>query len=252
MKEDRPILLHDLGDARAAILACVKRRGGATVADVATQLDLTYEGARQHLVQLARQGWVTRQVDQVAAKQAGRPTSRYRLTDAGEHLFPKHYDALTLELLDTLPTLFGPKAVTQILTALTDARVRQWAPRLEGKSLQERVTALQGLYGQADAYMSVQIDADGIRLIERNCPFLSIASRRPQLCSISLSTLQRLLGVKVVRERRFQAGDGCCVFRVLPDQEIDVQRFRFALEHPATAPPPAKTPVRRRPRPSSP
>jgi predicted ArsR family transcriptional regulator len=222
--------LDDLGDARAGILAFLKRRGGGSVADVASQLEMTYEGARQHLVQLEKLGWITKRVQRGVSAEAGRPVSRYQLTVAGEQLFPKHYDALTLELLDTVPKLFGAKALKQLLAALTDERVRQWAPRLEGKSLEQRVTALQGLYAQEDAYMSVTMGGDGIRLVERNCPFFNVASQRPALCSVTVSALQRLLGVKVVREQRFQAGDGCCVFRVLPEQPIDGKRFRFALE----------------------
>lgn len=229
-KDGAQASLHDLGDARAAILAFLKRRAGGTIAELASQLDMTYEGARQHLVQLERQGWIAKRIERAVSPEAGRPVGRYQLTGAGDHLFPKHYDALTLELLDTVPLLFGPKALKQLLTALTDERVRHWAPRLEGKSLKQRIAALQGLYEQEDAYMSAKIGPDAIRLIEHNCPFLNVASRRPALCSITVSALQRLLGAEVVREQRFQAGDGCCVFRVLPDQPIDAKRFRFALE----------------------
>jgi hypothetical protein len=39
-----------------------------------------------------------------------------------------------------------------------------------------------------------------------------------------------LLGHRVVRERRFQAGDGCCAFRVLEDEPVDPKAYRFELE----------------------
>ena len=57
-------------------------------------------------------------------------------------------------------------------------------------------------------------------LIERNCPFLSVARKHPALCTVSVCTLSRLLGVRVVREQRFQDGDGCCVFRVCVDEPL--------------------------------
>jgi predicted ArsR family transcriptional regulator len=152
------------------------------------------------------------------------------LTPSGDHLFPKSYDELAVELIDTLADRPGQPALRQVLGALTDKRVREWEPRLQGKPLAERVAALQAVYRDGDPYMSVEIGRNGIRLIERNCLFLNVASRRPALCSVTVSTLERLLGVKVVREERFQSGHGRCVFRVLTDEPIDPRRFRFALE----------------------
>ncbi|HEX9811376.1 MAG TPA: FaeA/PapI family transcriptional regulator [Burkholderiales bacterium] len=217
-------------NARRSILAFLKHRHGGGVADVAAHLHISYEGARQHLTQLEKEGKVEKRVLRAARAAAGRPLARYVLTRAGDHLFPKNYDELTVELIDALTERLGPQALKQVLTAFTDKRVQEWAPRLENKSLKERVTALQEIYGGGDPYMSVEIGRNGIRLIERNCPFLNVATRRPALCSVTVSALERLLGVSVVREEKFQAGNGRCVFRVLPDRPIDTRRFRFSLE----------------------
>ncbi len=219
-----------VGGARAAILAFLKHHHGGEVADVAAHLRISYEGARQHLKQLEIAGLIEKRLVRPARAAAGRPVARYALTPSGDHLFPKSYDELAVELIDTLSDRRGQPALKQVLGALTDKRVREWAPRLEGKPLEERVAALQAVYRDGDPYMSVEIGRNGIRLIERNCPFLNVASRRPALCSVTVSTLERLLGVKVVREERFQSGHGRCVFRVLTGEPIDPRRFRFALE----------------------
>ncbi|HSN18470.1 MAG TPA: DNA-binding protein, partial [Gammaproteobacteria bacterium] len=78
--------------------------------------------------------------------------------------------------------------------------------------------------------ISVKKDTRGYTLVERNCPYLNVAMRMPRLCSVTVSTLIRLLGVRVVREERFQDGHRRCVFRVLADEPMDVKKFRFALE----------------------
>jgi hypothetical protein len=57
-----------------------------------------------------------------------------------------------------------------------------------------------------------------------------VATRRPALCSVTVSTLSRLLGYQVTREKRFQACDGRCVFRVHLDQPVEPDTFRFAFE----------------------
>ncbi len=218
------------GDVRGAVLAFLKHRHGGAVADVAAHLRISYEGARQHLKQLENEGLIERRLVRPGRAAAGRPVSRYALTPSGDHVFPKYYDQLAVELIDTLVGRLGTPALKQVLGALTDNRVRAWAPRLQGKSLQERVAALQAVYRDGDPYMSVETGRDGIRLIERNCPFLNVASRRPALCSVTVRALERLLGVRVVREERFQSGHGRCAFRVLADEPINLKRYRFTLE----------------------
>lgn len=217
-------------EIRGSILSLLKKQGPSTIADIAKHFRITYEAARQHIQQLESQGWVASSIRRKERAGAGRPRRRYALTPAGDHLFPKHYDELSVEMIDALVAKLGPRALKAVLSALTDNRVRSWAPALAGMSLKERVEALKGIYFEGDPFMSAETGRGGIRLIERNCPFLNVASQRPALCSVTVSTLQRLLGVRVVREKRFQAGDGCCVFRVLADEPIDAKQFRFRFE----------------------
>lgn len=218
-----------MSEMRKAILTIVKRRGLSAITELADELEVSYEAARQQVNQLHHEGWVQKQIDRSHAR-VGRPRARYRLTPAGDHLFPKHYDALTVELLDAVGERFGGEGIRAILADLTDARVREWAPRLEGLGLEQRLQALRGIYLDGDPFVTVERDEHGLRLVERNCPFLNVASRRPALCSLTVSVLTRLLGQRVVREERFQAGDGCCAFRVLEDRPVDPETYRFELE----------------------
>ena len=59
-----------------------------------------------------------------------------------------------------------------------------------------------------------------------------IKPAQPALCSLSIETLERLLGHPVVREERFQAGHGRCVFRVRLDKPLPRKGFRFESEKP--------------------
>ena len=78
--------------------------------------------------------------------------------------------------------------------------------------------------------METEKTEDGYRLIERNCPFYNTAMRRPNLCSISVNALTRVLGVRVFREEKFQEGAGRCVFRVMANEPVDTESLQFALE----------------------
>ncbi len=218
--------------AAPAVLEALKRSGPLTIRELAAQLHITYEAVRQQLRELGQAGWVTADPAAPAAA-AGRkrgPASRqYRLSAAAEHLFPKQYDELSVELVQRALEQFGGAGVVAMLARMTQSRVARWAPRLRGLGVKEKLKALSALYGDRDAWMQVQWRDGAPALIERNCPFLNVATAHPAICSVSVNTLSQLLGCKVVREQRFQAGHGRCVFRVRLD-EPRPPGAAFALE----------------------
>jgi len=224
--------IQQLPDSRRAILIALKQRGPATIAQLADSLALTGEAVRQQFLQLQRDGWVDSKIERTERVKTGRPATTYKLTEAGDHLFPKHYDALTVSMLDAISEDFGPDAVAKVLGRLTDDRVAAAGPGVEGMPLEEKIASLKSWYLQDDPYMETEANTkDGsYSLMERNCPFLNTALQRPQICSISVNALTRIIGYRVVREEKFQHGDGRCIFRVLHDQPIDPETWQFQLE----------------------
>lgn len=214
-------------ETRAGLLQEIKMRGSATHAELADALDMTGEAVRQHLAVLVDQGLLVS--ERVARAGRGRPALAYRLTDAGEERFPRFYDALTLTLMRTLGERFGEDGLRAVLADITDRQVAEWQPKLDDKTLEQRIDALRGLYFDEDPFTEVQRDDDGAMLVEHNCPYLAAAVDEPRLCSVTLSTMKRLLGVEVERTERFQHGDGRCVFRIRHREPVDAA-FRFDLE----------------------
>ncbi len=212
--------LDAMPEPRRVILLALKGSGPLAIADLAAKIGITYEAIRQHLGQLEVEGWVARRV-QRGSTSLGRPRSLYHLTAAGDHLFPKEYADLAVELIDAAAERLGPDAVRELLTEVARRKVRQWAPALEGRPLDQQLEALQNIYIADDPFCRVERDDQGNpRLVEMNCPFLEVARRRPALCSVTVSVLRHLLGREVVRTERFQAGDGRCVFQVLADRPV--------------------------------
>jgi predicted ArsR family transcriptional regulator len=216
----------------SALLQALKREGPLTIRALARTLGVTYEAARQQVAELIRAGWVAASepgADGVAGHKPGPASRSYRLSAAAEHLFPKLYDELSAELVQLVRERFGGAGLTEILSRMTEARVRRWAPLLQGLGLKEKLKVLTALYEDQDAYMQVEWRDGAPALIERNCPFLSVAQKHPAICSVSINALERLLGCRVVREQRFQAGHGKCVFRLRPDEAHSAEA-EFALE----------------------
>jgi predicted ArsR family transcriptional regulator len=219
-----------LPPTRRTILDVLKRDGPASIAELASRLRMSGEAVRQQLLQLQREGWIEAQRSRGLSHRSGRPAARYRLTVAGDHLFPKSYDALAIAVVDVVASELGPDALKKVLSSLTEARAKEWEARLAGKSLRERIDALKGVYGSEDAYMRVEPTPGGFQLVEQNCPFLNVALHRPGLCSVTVSLLSRVLGVEVVREERFQAGHGRCAFRVYADRPLADEDRAFRPE----------------------
>ncbi len=211
------------------MLIYMKERGGATIAELAVHIGISDEGARQHLLRMERKGWIQRRETRPTSGRAGRPAAVYEVSPSGEAFFPKRYDELSVALADVLVKTHGHAALADALERITDSWVDAWEGRLRGKSLDERLALLKDYYLPNDPFLTVE-NNDHVALVEHNCPYLTVAQKRPALCSITVNTLTRLLGYRVRRARTFQNGDGCCEFRVLLDQPVDTAHHDFVLE----------------------
>lgn len=127
------------------MLRLIKEYGPLAVGELAKHLRITREAARQQLKFLEQECWITRTVER-PKKRSGRPSILFTLTSAGDYLFPKRYDALSLTLVDAVAQQLGPEAFKKLLTALTDQQVQQWEPKLAGNSVVEKIRAIKGIY----------------------------------------------------------------------------------------------------------
>ena len=190
------ITVDQLPASRRAILTALKRQRSATIAHLADELQLTGEAIRQQLLQLQREGWIVAKVSRGPDRRTGRPATSYSLTEAGDHLFPKHYDILNVALIDAISAELGPDAARRVLRHVAEEKVAANEPALRDLPLSERVVAMRDWYLESDPYMDVEPASDGFYLVERNCPFYNTAMRRPILCNVSINALTRLLGVR--------------------------------------------------------
>jgi predicted ArsR family transcriptional regulator len=217
-------MTSELSESRRKILEVVKQQSAASIRDVARVLGVTHEAARKQIVELQRSGWLTTTCadNEEDAPGAGRPSAQYCLTRAGENLFPKRYASLTAALLDR----YGEEALAMI----ADETVRRLNAQAKGSSLEQRVAAAREVYFDDDPYTTVEQRDRDVVLVERNCPFIDVAMDRPAICSTTVSALRRFTGREVVRERRFQDGDGRCEFHVRAARRA--RHTRFEIEPP--------------------
>lgn len=221
--------IANVAPVQQEVLSLLKQHGEVTIAEIADQLDVSYEAVRQQIRQLQAMDMVQSRKE-ANPSGVGRPLRYYSLSPSGDHLFPKNYDELAVGLIDSIGGTLGSDALHRVLANMADIQVAQWESQMAGKSLEERLELLQGIYIQNDPFTEVSEEGGALQLVERNCPYLNVASRRPSLCSLTVSVLSRLLGCRVTRVQRFQNGDGRCVFRLHTEQPVDPDQFRFEFE----------------------
>jgi predicted ArsR family transcriptional regulator len=230
-------ILDEFPTSRAAIFRLMKEEGFVSIPRIADVLGVSHEAARKHVIELQRNGWIATDCgpDEARRRESvpGRPPVRYCLTAEGDHLFPKKYPELLIGLLDTIAAEGGADLTTAVLARFTDERLAELESRVPAKPLSRKMEALQTIYSDGDPFADVERRGDDYVVIERNCPYLTFAMERPDICSTTVSTLRRVTGYEVVRERRFQDGDGRCEFHVRTAQSPpERKQVRFEKEPP--------------------
>jgi predicted ArsR family transcriptional regulator len=203
---------------RRKVLLLLRKQPGVTVAELASQLQLTGMGVRRHLDALDAEGLV--EPTQCSRRGPGRPASGWRLSAAGLELFPRRYDGVALDVLEDLGELSGPTTADAVFAARTEKLVSSYQAALaDAGELPERVAGLARIRDDA-GYLAEWAEAgDGsLVLTENNCAVHKVAERYPMVCAQELALIRRVLGpdVEVKRTAHTMAGDAVCSYCIRP------------------------------------
>ena len=203
---------REQGETRQQILLLLRRKGPMTAGELSDELGIGSVGVRQHLALLERDGLV--QTSGVR-RSVGRPSHLYALTAAAEALFPKAYDHLLIDALEFVKAQGGEEAINRLFEARRKRLHVEYAPRLEGRSLPERVAELASILNEHGYMCEWRRLPDGaIELVEHNCPIDCVARDYPQACVHERALYEDLLRVPVERQQTIAADGRCCRFRI--------------------------------------
>ena len=192
-----------------AILSFLKASGQASLADVATHLELSKQGALRHVEALLAEGLIDKGKEVHLGP--GRPEHVYRLSEAAAEHFPHAHRELAGELVrfmaaDQLDRFFAERA------ARTEARL---AAELAGLGFEEKVRRLAEL-SAAGGHMTEFVDnGDGSYAIRHcNCPIADVAAETGHPCHREQSMYGRLLNADVERTTWMANSDPACTYVV--------------------------------------
>jgi predicted ArsR family transcriptional regulator len=203
------------------VLRLLKTRGPISTAEVAAALGITPQGARQRLETLREAGLV--QTGQ-AKGAIGRPGLSWSLSEAGHGEFPDGHDRLAVELIETIRSRLGAKALDRLIAAREAEQHRRYRAAL---ATAEGVPGkLQRLAQERtrEGYMAeIREEADGsLLLLEHHCPICAAATACQGFCRSELQLFRAVMGpdAKVERVQHLVSGEGLgagerrCAYRV--------------------------------------
>ncbi len=191
------------------ILAFLKRRGSATLGEIAAHLEMSKQAALRHLEPMEADGLAT--VATAEAHHRGRPESVYRLTPAAGSHFPDSHRELSGELVEFISD--GQlKDFFQRRAARLEA---EYAPRLAGLDFEGRVRELARLATE-HGHMAevVKLPDGGLAIRHCNCPIQDVAARTGFPCVSELQMYERLLGTQVSRSTWMAEAAADCTYEV--------------------------------------
>src|SRR5918994_7327607 len=121
---------------RGAVLTQLKRSQPLTARELAVRLGVSLNAARHHLKELELEGLVSYQREH---RGVGAPVFAYRLSRAGEELFPRRYCEALTAMLGAVVEREGRGAAVTLLESYFDALARRIRGQLEGLPAEERL-----------------------------------------------------------------------------------------------------------------
>jgi DeoR family transcriptional regulator, suf operon transcriptional repressor len=196
---------------RGVLLLHLKRAGRATVRDLAEVLGCSPTAVRHHLKELEIEGVVTFERTHHGV---GAPAHAYRLSAAGQLLFPDRYERALAALLDHVVASQGRDTAVgllaghyQVLRERIESAVACVTPDRRGEVI-ARILADEG-------YMATWSGAAaGGMLTEHNCPHQLVAERFPEVCAAEEEFLAQVFGSGVARRSQIAGGCGTCSYQV--------------------------------------
>ena len=206
--------IDSLPTTRRALLLTLKKRGEATIDELAAALAVTPSAVRQHLTGLAGDGFVARRE---VRSGPGRPRHVWSLAPGAEQLFPKTYGALTNELLSFVEDE-DPALLERVFERRREARTERARERLAGLDLDRSVQELARILDEDGYLADAERQPDGSwRIVEHNCAILAVATRYGQACGAELAFIRDVLpGATVERVAHLLSGSHVCAYEVRP------------------------------------
>ncbi len=196
---------------RGEVLLELKRAQPLTAKQLAETLGVSPNAVRHHLKELEAESLIVYGREQ---RGVGAPTFAYRLSAAGEALFPRAYEATLTQLLERMAEKAGRGAAVELFEDHYRELTRRVLAELGGAPAPERVALVARLMNEQGYMADWQAAAGQFRLAEHNCAIRAVAERFPEVCAAEERFLRDVLGAAVERRTHIASGCNACEYAI--------------------------------------
>ncbi len=203
-------LLAEIGRTqRLEIVNALKRSRGLSVNELVDRMRMSYMGIKQHCLTLQRDGYLD---TWRRPQKMGRPEMVYRLTRRAHDLFQADSNRFTLELLDSVQSIYGPNAPEKLLYNLFERKCANLKEKVKGETVAERAKSLAKIR-DTEGYMSQFVTDDGgPQILECHTPLQNVLDKYPIIGRLEQEMFEQLLGTRVRRQETRNSGLYECAF----------------------------------------
>jgi DeoR family suf operon transcriptional repressor len=174
-------------------------------------MGLSLNAIRHHIKELEVDGLLAYEREQ---RGVGAPVFAYRLSAAGEQVFPRRYEATLTEVLEALVEREGRPAVVGALEARYAALLRRMPADLAHLPTERRLEEVTRLLNDEGFMPEWEGSAEGGTLTEHNCSVRAVAERFPEICAAEERFLSAALGASVDLRAHVLTGCAACEYQV--------------------------------------
>jgi predicted ArsR family transcriptional regulator len=193
---------------RLRIIHMLKKTQGLAIGELASRLDLSYMGVKQHCEELERQGFLdTRR----RPKPIGRPEIVYRLTPKASSFFPAAANPATIKILQAARQLYGPNAPEKLLVALFREKTKGYAEQLKEGDLKTLATRLAKIRDE-EGCLSEFVDGPQRLILEYHSSIMDLIEAFPLVRRLEKEMFEKVLQTHVERHEERASGLFLCTF----------------------------------------
>ena len=202
-----------LGESQRKLVEILKRSGPAALADLEGSLHLARETLRDHLKSLTAQGLVERAGSRRDGP--GRPQVLYRLSQAGEAIFPRREGEVLGELASFLLDAGKRELLEQFFAVRADGKRERLLGRVAGLEGPERLAEVAQILSEEGFLPEIDTTTHQQPVLRLcHCPLRHLVNVTRLPCSAELELVRELLGSELERTAFMPHGDASCSYQL--------------------------------------
>ena len=191
------------------LLDLLRKRGAQSVAQMASETQVTATAVRQRLTRMLAGGEIQRKAEKAGR---GRPAHRYEITDKGRRKGGNNFSDLAIALWEEVRHIQDPEVRRGLLSRISSRLAGSYAAEIRGTNLKEKMESLAKAFSDRRMPFEVDYSQELPVLAATACPYPDLAEQDRSVCSMEKMMFSELLGENMHLSNCRLDGGGCCTF----------------------------------------